>query len=60
MGRDKAFQEYTPNEQRRSLPGAELDRDLEETLGKLEKSDDIFWNKTSKRLLKPSPIKIQW
>ena len=38
LGRDKAFQEeYIPIEQRRSLPGAELDRDLAETMAKLEK-----------------------
>ena len=38
LGKDKAFQEeYIPIEQRRSLPGAELDRDLAETMAKLEK-----------------------
>ena len=60
MGRDKAFQEeYIPIEQRRSLPGAELDRDLAETMAKLEKKwwyfmkkdkqdiDETFSNKNS-------------
>ena len=40
MGRDKAFQQYNPDEQRRSLPGKELDMDLAETIEKLEK---MWW-----------------
>ena len=40
LGRDKAFQQYNPDEQSRSHPGEDLDMDLLETIEKLEK---MWW-----------------